>query len=444
MIHVGARLAAVLALLVLVAGLAGPPATVAGSTAQPATSTAAAAAAGPDLGFSSVAAVAPAKAGGWWVLERSLQSQGGAVYRYTDAWVPTGEVHPLRIRPRADGTRSFSPTDLVTADGGGWWVLGEDGRVHRFASDFTDTGESHPLPRPNSPYNASEAFGIQRSGDGGWWVAANRDFWRTDEAWAPVDGTPVDVQSRSGGYAVAAGYGQPSGLWVLEGYLGTGVSLYPLADDGARIDPDAIETYRADGGGSSRQATPLVGYELQVADVPVDVARSGGGWWVVDADGQVHRFDRYWRYTGVTHAVGSGEAVGSYPSDVVSVGGAVVPVVVGASWLGPVLVVFVGLWWRREPRAWREDALAGAGALAFVYGVVMDPHLARPVVFSHALLPLVVTLLSFGLPAVHVYHHATAGRRARVKPLVLAYAPVIVGVLAMVRPAVRPLLPPFG
>lgn len=424
----------------LVAALA--LAAVAGSLLAP-TSAADPAGSPPDLGLSSVAAAAPAPGGGWWVLERSLRGGGGAVYRYTDDWTATGEVHRLRLQPHPDGTTWFSPTDLAAAEGGGWWVLGEDGGVYRFDDAFVHNGAGVALPRPGSTYNASSGYGLERSRAGGWWLAADRDLWRVTDEWTVPSGTVANVQSARGGFPVAVAE-DADGLWVLEGYLGTGVSLYATTGDGARFDPSTLMTPRSYTSSRRPNAAPVASYGLQIVDTPVDVTRSGGDWWLVDADGQVHRFDRYWRYTGVTIGVGSGEARAGYPSDVVSPGVVLVPVVLGAGYLAPAVVTLMGLWWRRDPVEWRVDAAAGLGALAFLYGVVLGPHLVRPAVFAHPLLPLVVTLLAVVGPGVHLVHEATRGRTERVKPLVIAYAPVVVAVLAMLRPAIRPLLAPFG
>lgn len=415
--------------LLLSAGLAASPA---------------AAASDHDLGISSVAAVAPAEGGDWWVLERDLDGGGGIVYRYTADWEPAGETYRLRLPPAEAGRyRSFSPTDLARARGGGWWVVGAEGRVYRFAADFTFAGESYGLPRPDSEYNATSAYGVQRARGGGWWVAANRNLWRADERWVPVEGTPDSVGVRRGGYAVAAGYGGPTRLWVLGGYLGSGVAMFRLADDGSRIDPSAVKTPTSYVGAPPTYAVAEVSYELQMADVPVDFARSGGHWWVADADGQVHQYDRYWRYTGRTHAVGSGDAVGSYPSDVVSFGVVLVPIVSGLGWLAPGAVVLLGLWWRRGGvdrigLVWRA-----AGALWFVYGVVLSPHFARPLVFANGYLPFVVTVAALALPALDVYRAVSDGDGPRAKPLVVAYAPVVLGALSTWTAAVRPLTPPY-
>jgi hypothetical protein len=395
--------------------------------------------AGSGLGISSVAAVTPAEDGDWWVLERSLQNSGGILYRYTGDWKPTGETHRLRLPNPGDSYHSFSPTDLVPAAGGGWWVVDDDGRVHRFSAEFTYAGESHALRPPASEYNASSAYGLRSARTGGWWVAANRDFWRTDEAWRPANATVGSLRSESGGYPVAVEYGSPTSLWVLEGYLGQGVSLYPLTEDGSEFSPAVTGPGR---GSSGKTATVVVGYELEIADTPVDLVKDGSHWWVVDADGQVHRYDRYWRYTGTSHPVGSGDAVSSYPSDVVSPGLLLVPLL-GGIWLIPGLVVVVGLRWRRDETDRVDRIQAGAGALLFLYGVVLPPHLVRFVVFANVYLPLVVTGAALLLPTLHVARTTSNTTWRQAKPLVIAYIPVIAGGLAMALPAVRPLIAPY-
>jgi hypothetical protein len=98
---------------------------------------------------------------------------------------------------------------------------------------------------------------------------------------------------------------------------------------------------------------------------------------VVEADGQVYRFDRYWRYTRVTHPVGSGSAVESYPSDLVGPGILLFPFLEAAWWVFPALVTGVGavVHYRRSRR---PTALLGGGlAVAFLYGVAVRQHAAR-------------------------------------------------------------------
>lgn len=394
----------------------------------------AATAAEPDLGISSVAAATPADGGGWWVLERSLQDRGGVLHRYTADWKPTGETHELRLATTDDGVMSFSPTDIIRADDDTWWVIDDGGRVHEFSADFTHTGVSRGLRPPNSEYNASSAYGIRGTTGGDHWVAANRDFWRADEEWEPVDSSVTALRSGSGGYPVAVEYGSPTSLWVLEGYLGSGVSMYPLMDGGERIDTDES--------GSSRTATALVGYELEIPDTPVDIVDAGRHWWIVDADGQVHRYDRYWRYTGTSHSVGSGDAVSSYPSDVVSPLVLLVPIL-GLVWLVPGAITVIGLWWRRSEAIRTNRLGGGAGALLFVYGVVLQPHALRPIVFANVHLPLVIVGAALVLPVLHVSRTASNEGWYRAKPLVIAYAPVILGALAMVGPATRPMFAPY-
>jgi branched-subunit amino acid transport protein len=158
---------------------------------------------------------------------------------------------------------------------------------------------------------------------------------------------------------------------------------------------------------------------------------------VVEADGQVHRFDRYWRYTRVTHPVGSGSAVESYPSDLVGPGILLVPFLEAAWWVFPALVTGVGavVHYRRSRR---PTALLGGGlAVAFLYGVAVRQHAARPLAFAAPLVPLALALTALLLPACHVAR--TRSRLDLAVPLLVTYAPTLLSAVMLLGPALRPL-----
>lgn len=387
---------------------------------------------GESLGLSQVSAVAPAD-DGWWVLERSLRGGGGVVYRYTAGWEPTGKHHRLSL----DRRRGFSPVDLARTRDGGWWVLGSDGRVYRFAADWTATGESHAVPEPYFEGNVTSGFGLARSRGGGWWVAAGRELFRTTEEWTVPDGSINTIGSRTTGYPVAAAYGPGGGLWVLEGFTGRGVVRLPLTADGDAVSSAATRTAFGDAG-PSEVAVPDREYPVaEVVDVPVDVARVGDRYWVVDGNGQVHQFDRYWRYTGVTRAVGSGETLGYYPPDAISPLVVLVPLLRALPFV-PGLLVLVGSVFQTVRTPDPSVAVGGAAGLVFVYGVVSWPHAVRPAVFLSVHLPLVVTIAALVGPPVHLYRLAGDGRRFRsLLPLAVAYLVVVAAAVTMLGPAVR-------
>ena len=387
---------------------------------------------GDGLGYSAVAAVTPADDGGWWVLERSLQSQEGVVHHYSDSWKRTGERHRIRTAGKYGG----SPTDVAPANGGGWWAFGAGGSVYRFSENWTYTGDSRVLSHPYYDGNLSGGAGLTRTTDGGWWVAGDRDLFRYTGNWTFANSSVKVVTGVSSGYPVAVGYGFEGSLWVLEGYTGTGVSRYPLTEDGSRIAPGSTRTVDADAG-RLLLGQHSGGFGIHsVVDTPVDIARAGDGWWVVDADGQVHRFDRYWRYTGVTHPVGSDDAEGTYPADFVSPLILFVPLVTGVIWLLPAMTIGAGVLWHGGANG-RNSLFAGAtGAAAFVYGVAWRPFLVRPVVFVEPHLPLVVSFATLILAVAHLYAFTTTDER--IAPVALTYLPALLAAAWMLPEAARP------
>lgn len=402
-----------------------------------------------DMGISAVAAATPAEDGGWWVLERSLRDDGGVLFRYSEDWRRMGDVRQLRLGNGSDRQRSFSPTDLAPARGGGWWVLDDYGRAHRFSADFQYTGESHRLLRPRSNpwsesgpvYNATSASGLLETRSGGWWLAASGHFWRANASWGPAEDAVVTILDGASGKPVAVADGAGPSIWVLRGSLGKSVDRLRLSADGASV----RDVDRAEEGflPLPKRAVAQVTYTLDAPDTPVDVVRSGEHWWIVDADGEVHQHDRYWRYTGVTRSVGSSGAGTSYPADVVSPAIILVPLIEGLVFVAPAAVIVAGLAWRRAGADMRLRLAGGAGALLFVYGVVASPQFVRPIAFLNVYLPLVVAGLAVALPAGHVWHVRSRREWARAKPLVVAYAPVILSALSMLGPALRPLIAPY-
>lgn len=386
---------------------------------------------GDELGFSSVAAVEPAADGGWWVLERSLQGHGGIVYRYNDSWGRTDE----RYRIELGAEHTSSPTDFARAEDGGWWIAGREGRVYRFASNWTATDESYVLEHPNYEWNLTSVFGLTSAEGGGWWVAGGHDLFRYTDDWTFDDSGIAGAVTAGSGYPFASAHGFGNSLWVLDGGTGTGLSGYPLDEGGGRIDPDSTSPAGNDANGPP-MASPAAGYSVpDIVDIPVDVVRADGGWWVVDGDGQIHRFDRYWRYTGISRPVGSGDAVGSYPSDVVSPLVVLVPLVGGLIWLFPGLLVAVGTAWEFRTESRNSALVGGIGVAAAVYGVAWEPFTLRPAVFAELRLPLVVALATLLLPAYHVYRRFAAGER--IASLVVMYVPAVLAGWWMLGPALR-------
>jgi len=154
---------------------------------------------------------------------------------------------------------------------GGWWAVGDEGVVVRFADNWTATGEYYEFG--SAPVAVHDIARLR----GQWWVLyGDVDHGGTllvfDDTWSRV--TEYGIGGKHTGMAVADG-----SLWTVE--QDGSVTEFDVGSDG----PSHVRTVRG-----------AIGRELAA---PQDLHRGpDGGWWVLSGGGGIAQYTTAWEHTG--------------------------------------------------------------------------------------------------------------------------------------------------
>lgn len=329
-----------------------------------------------EYGFQTLVAVERAPDGDWVVVERPLQREEGraVVYEHDGRWRSTGTHHALNTTSKV---REWRVVDVHPTGDGGWYVLTSDGLVHRYTGEWEPTGTAINLTRRSDLGHPADARALDRGPDGDWWILAGGRVIRYGPAFDRVQATTDGV---GGGTLHVDRNGD---LWTVT--PGVPVARYAPRSDGEGL---------AVGDGYRPAFHP--GSPPHAVDV---VTTPDGGFWVATADGTVQRYTVHGVHTGDTHEVGSGQAVASYPSDVINILGVLVVAFVRLFvWLLPLLIALaagvVALVRKQSPAA---CGLAVTSSVVLSYGFLYQPYPLRDLVPPVAFVGFVV-----GVPALSV------------------------------------------
>lgn len=248
--------------------------------------------------------------GNWWVLEHSMDAEGhGAAFEYTSDWRPTGTARAIELRRDDYG---IPPMDVANRPGGGWYVLGQRGRVYGFDADWTATGEQFELPRRSAWVRGRGSYGLERT-SAGWWASAHGRLTLYDHALEEVrasydgyDDLDLGTEYYNEHYGrmtvgrIRTVHVTPAGDLLLRANLGNKIYVFDDPGPSGLSSTTPAETL-------TPATNPPSGYGL--ASTP------DGTRYILRGKGLLYEYTSDWEYTGSTIHVGSGNALDRYPPD---------------------------------------------------------------------------------------------------------------------------------
>ena len=204
---------------------------------------------------------------GAWVVNGGQQV---TVHADGEEWDRADVVDVSEVFPTS-GFRVVTVESFARGPDGGWWAVGDEGFVVRFADDWTFTGEFYEFD--GAPAAVHDIARVR----GRWWVlygdVGHGDTLLVfDDTWSRV--AEYSIGGKHNGMTVAGG-----SLWTV-GEDGT-VTEFDVGSDG----PSHVRTVRG-----------AIGRELTA---PQDLHRGpDGGWWVLSEGGGIAQYTTVWEHTG--------------------------------------------------------------------------------------------------------------------------------------------------
>lgn len=244
--------------------------------------------------------------GNWWVLEVAQDHEGvAAVYEYTREWAPAGTAAAFEL-PETDAGFSVVPVDIAPNPAGGWYVLGDNGALYEFDSQWTHTEATLTLPERDEWEVGSTHFGIERAQYGWWAFAYSRlivyttNFDKINASYYSYD--DLDLGSEY----VNDNYGNMTVGRIRAVHLSTTGNLILRANKGNKV--YVFDEPNRNGLNSTAPA------EVIVPDPNPDhsygvTSDSDGHQYILRGRGILYKFTANWEFTDTSFEVGSGDAV---------------------------------------------------------------------------------------------------------------------------------------
>lgn len=334
------------------------------------------AAAGPDpTSPSAVRALERAPDGTWWVLEDHVNGGDPVVYQYSADLRPTGRAATLPTPPGERRMR-FQPMDIAPAMNGDWLVLSENGTVFRYHANWTYAGDATQIPRGEEWIHRRQGYEFERSPTG-WWVDYGDRLSHYSSDFSTIQSSYVGRTRpvwRLSGLDVDS-----DGTVFLKGRPDRTVTMFRPVDN--RLPEQPSITFDAAAG--PKQAVDL------------ERAADGTGY-LLSSDGMIHVYTAGWRYTGRTYRVGSGDALGYWPADMISPLILLVPLFEFVNWGYPLLIPLLGFGWAAR----RESGTDSTFDVGICFLIVVSYAFLYPPYAVRGLLVTSPVVLALGIAAV--------------------------------------------